>query len=81
LLESGAVLLLHSPTPLLFESVSHCGLAFGFFNIETDMLLLDDYFFCASDFCRHVTDLARQHADKPYRSAWDGDLKGKFLRK
>jgi hypothetical protein len=57
--------------PLLFESVSHGELAFGFFNIETDMLLLNDYFFFASDFCRHVTDLARQHADKPYRSAWD----------
>jgi hypothetical protein len=71
LLESDTVLLLHSPMPLLFESVSHGELAFGFFNIETDMLLLDDYFFFASDFCRHVTDLARQHSDKPYRSAWD----------
>ncbi|MGD0237010.1 MAG: hypothetical protein ABSC55_21055 [Syntrophorhabdales bacterium] len=71
MLESDTVLLLHSPMPLLFESVSHGELAFGFFNIETDMLLLDDYFFFASDFCRHVTDLARQHSDKPYRSAWD----------
>ena len=57
--------------PLLFKSVSHGELAFGFFNIETDMLLLNDYFFFASDFCRHVTDLARQDSDKPYRSAWD----------
>ena len=71
--------------PLLFKSVSHGDLAFGFFNIETDMLLLNDYFFFASDFCRHVADLARQHSKKPYRSAWDvhvvphkaiGDLQG-----
>lgn len=57
--------------PLLFKSVSHGELAFGFFNIETDMLLLNDYFFFASDFCRHVTDLARQHSDKHYRSVWN----------
>jgi len=57
--------------PLLFKSVSHGELAFGFFNIETDMLLLNDYFFFASDFCRHVTDLARQHPDKHYRSVWN----------
>jgi hypothetical protein len=70
-LESAGVLLIHSPMPLSFESVSHGELAFGFFNVETDMLLLNDYFFFASDFCRHVTDLARQHSDKPYRAAWN----------
>ena len=64
------VFLVDSPMPLLFESVSHGQLAFGFFNIETDMLLLNDYFFFASDFCRHVTDLAQQLPDKPYRAAW-----------
>jgi len=57
--------------PLLFKSVSHGDLAFGFFNIETDMLLLNDYFFFASDFCRHVTDLAQQRSKEPCRSAWD----------
>jgi hypothetical protein len=57
--------------PLSFESVSHGQLPFGFFNIETDMLLLNDYFFFASDVCRHVNDLARQPSGKPYRSAWN----------
>jgi hypothetical protein len=57
--------------PLLFKSISHGEVAFGFFNIETDMLLLNDYFFFASDFCSHVADLARQHAEEPYQSAWD----------
>ncbi len=60
--------------PLLHESISHGQIAFGFFNIETDMLLLNDYFFFASDFCRHVIDLARQTADKPYRAAWSAHV-------
>jgi hypothetical protein len=37
--------------PLAFDSVSHGKIAFGFFNIETDLLLLNRYFFFASDFC------------------------------
>ncbi len=51
--------------PLLFESISHGELAFGFFNIETDMLLLDDYFFFASDFCGSVTEIASRHSAIP----------------
>ena len=31
--------------PLTFDSLSHGKVAFGFFNIESDMLLLDHYFF------------------------------------
>jgi len=38
--------------PLAFDSLSHGEIAFGFFNIETDLLLLNRYFFFASDFCR-----------------------------
>jgi hypothetical protein len=38
--------------PLAFHSLSHGEIAFGFFNIETDLLLLNRYFFFASDFCR-----------------------------
>ena len=44
--------------PLAFESLSHGTVAFGFFNIESDMLLLDRYFFFAGDFCDCVTALA-----------------------
>ena len=73
-LESDRVLLVHSLMPLLFASVSHGELPFGFFNIEADMLLLNDYFFFASDFCRHVTELARHQPDKPYRAAWSAHV-------
>ena len=44
--------------PLAFESLSHGTVAFGFFNIESDMLLLDRYFFFAGDFCDCVNALA-----------------------
>jgi hypothetical protein len=37
--------------PLAFSSLSHGTVAFGFFNIETDMLLLDRIVFHAADFC------------------------------
>ena len=33
--------------PLAFKSLSHETIAFGFFNIESDMLILDRYFLFA----------------------------------
>ncbi len=44
--------------PLSFKSESHGNIAFGFFNIESDMLLLENYFFFADDFCRLISDAA-----------------------
>lgn len=46
--------------PLAFESKSHGTIAFGFFNIESDMLLLDRYFFFATDFCETVSKLVKK---------------------
>jgi len=40
--------------PILFASKSHGQIPVGFFNIETDMLLMDRYFFFATDFCEWV---------------------------
>ncbi|MCF8074723.1 MAG: hypothetical protein K9K63_04845 [Desulfotignum sp.] len=48
--------------PLSFESHSHGPLAFGFFNIESDMLLLDRYFFFCDDFCDWIATLAEQES-------------------
>lgn len=45
--------------PLAFESRSHEAVAFGFFNIATDMLLLEELFFFADRFCQAVVELAR----------------------
>ncbi len=49
--------------PLAFESSSHGTVAFGFFNIESDMLLLERYFFFASDFCEQVNELVGSRDD------------------
>jgi len=48
--------------PLAFDSQSHGRIAFGFFNIETDLLLLENLFFFADDFCELLERLA---APKP----------------
>ena len=56
--------------PLTFDSLSHGSIAFGFFNIESDMLLCDHYFLFADEFCHYVIDLV-EHADEPLqRVVW-----------
>lgn len=49
--------------PLAFQSESHGTIAFGFFNIESDMLLLEELFFFADRFCLAVAGLAA--SDEP----------------
>lgn len=49
--------------PLAFHSLSHSTVTFGFFNIETDMLLLGNLFFFASDFCAVLGELCRGERD------------------
>ena len=56
--------------PLAFESLSHGSIAFGFFNIESDMLLLEKYFLFANDFCRHIVDLAENFHKDRFESQW-----------
>jgi hypothetical protein len=56
--------------PLLFNSLSHGEIPFGFFNIETDMILLNNYFFFASDMAQNVIKLAENEAGLPHQQAW-----------
>ena len=46
--------------PIAFNSLSHGKVAFGFFNIESDMLLLEHDFFFSTVFCEHMSRIARQ---------------------
>ena len=57
--------------PLAFRSISHGDIAFGFFNIESDMLLLDRYFFFATEFCNHISEIAEKNPHGPYEKSWD----------
>ena len=56
--------------PLAFHSRSQGLVAFGFFNVETDMLLLDHLFFFADRFCRAV--LALRTTTPPFHAELDG---------
>lgn len=58
--------------PLAFHSLTHGQIAFGFFNIETDMLLLDVHFFFADDFCVAVKKIAQGPKDALLSLALDG---------
>ena len=44
--------------PLAFQTIDRGSIAFGFFNIESDMLLLQQYFFFADTFCRYISTCA-----------------------
>jgi hypothetical protein len=59
-----------SEMPLAFESLSHGTIAFGFFNIESDMLLLDHYFFFADDFCKNIEKLAKNTVNQRFEDVW-----------
>lgn len=56
--------------PLAFESLSHGTIAFGFFNIESDMLLLEKVFLFGSDFCDHISAMAEESDKNEYQSKW-----------
>ncbi len=54
--------------PLSFKSKSHGDIAFGFFNIESDILLLENYFFFANRFCKWMGQMAIK--DVTERATW-----------
>ncbi len=71
--------------PLTFQTIDHGSIAFGFFNIESDMLLFQQYFFFADAFCRYISTCAKHEkwspvesftADKIAKPAAVGDLMG-----
>jgi hypothetical protein len=49
--------------PLAFSSLSHGQVAFGFFNIDSDMLLLEQSFFFADGFCDAIARIAGAASD------------------
>lgn len=71
--------------PLGFSSLSHGTIAFGFFNIDTDLLLLEHYFLFAPEFCGRIADLAARGDEESIQMTWEmfriprgniGDLMG-----
>ena len=56
--------------PLAFDSLSHGSIAFGFFNIDSDMLLLDRYFFFSTDFCKHISSIVESDEEGSFKTSW-----------
>ena len=56
--------------PLAFESLSHGTIAFGFFNIDSDMLLLEKHFLFGSEFCEHISEIAENCDADQFESSW-----------
>ncbi len=60
--------------PLAFPSVNRGEVAFGFFNVDSDMLLLEQHFFFADAFCARVGDLAGAFAGEAVESVLAGHV-------
>jgi hypothetical protein len=56
--------------PLAFESLSHGSIAFGFFNIDSDMLLLDRYFFFSTEFCKYISNIVESDDKGSIKTSW-----------
>lgn len=56
--------------PLGFQSLNHGVIAFGFFNIDTDLLLLEHYFLFSDAFCRYISQANRVKKIASTRGAW-----------
>ena len=58
--------------PLAFSSLSHGEVVFGFFNIESDLLLLNNTFWFAQDFCGYINHLTDKDPEDFSGMDWDG---------
>jgi hypothetical protein len=58
--------------PLSFSSISHGTVAFGFFNIDTDLLLLENSFFFATEFSATLVRMAGQERETDFETVLDG---------
>ena len=56
--------------PLAFESMNHGTIAFGFFNIDSDLLLLEQYFLFGSEFCQHISNMAENADEEQLKATW-----------
>lgn len=60
--------------PLAFNTLNRGAIAFGFFNIDTDLLLMDRFFLFAPEFCGHIVELAGDQGLATFEARWDVDV-------
>ena len=56
--------------PLAFQSINKGVIPFGFFNIETDLLIMDQYFVFAYDFCQNILDMSEKEGQASQIVTW-----------
>ncbi len=60
--------------PLAFQTLNPGTIAFGFFNIDTDLLLMDRFFLFAPEFCAHIIELADDPGLATFEARWNVDV-------
>jgi hypothetical protein len=60
--------------PLAFQTLNRGTIAFGFFNIDSDLLLLDRIFLFAPEFCDRIGDLADDPGRELFEAEWEVDV-------
>ncbi len=60
--------------PLAFQTLNRGTIAFGFFNIDTDLLLMDRFFLFAPEFCGYIIKLAEDPGQATFEAQWDVDV-------
>jgi hypothetical protein len=60
--------------PLAFQTLNRGTIAFGFFNIDSDLLLMDRFFFFAPEFCDRVGELADDPGRTVFETEWEVDV-------
>jgi len=60
--------------PLSFQTLNRGPIAFGFFNTETDLLLMNHYFIFAPEFCRNMEALASDSSVGVFSTQWEVDV-------
>ena len=56
--------------PFAFQSLNRWAVPYGFFNIETDLLLLDQYFFFVEEFCQNISEMSEKDGEELQKTTW-----------
>ncbi len=56
--------------PLAFDTLNRGTIVFGFFNIDSDMLLLEQYFLFGSEFCEHIGEMVKKIDENEFKTRW-----------
>ncbi len=60
--------------PLSFQTLNRGDIAFGFFNIDSDLLLMDRFFVFAPEFCEYIGLLADDPGHTVFETVWKVDV-------